>query len=504
MRRKLMALILIMMMVFTGILPTVSVKAQPVENIITTANVSDIQKYGNVVLELKRDELLDAGFEYGDMLEVSFLKQTMNLPLCKDFTDVNAGESGVFARSTEENVLLAINLRDFATEYGIAEKVIAEDESVSWKPARGVKGSFEVSISMLEKGGYYDEYLIHRLSYSDDRGDFTDLTDAQFANFREVTTKGIARGRLYRSASPINPEYNRNNQADAAIKKAGVTTIMNLADDADTAKSYTGFYSTYYSQQKFIALNMSLDVFADDFKEKTAKGFRYLIANPGVFLIHCTEGKNRTGFVVAVLESLMGAGIDEVVADYMVTYYNYYGITLEDKRYEMIAENNIMAELKKSFGIEDFEGVKLQDEAAEYLLEIGLSEEEIESLKYVLSAADATLPVVQPVPEEVQEPAETEGANDKVAATEAVTATTEKQDAEKVEATATAENTNTATEIAVSSETYIVQPGDYLIAIAKKILGAVERWIEIYELNKDIIADPNMIFIGQELKMPAH
>lgn len=51
--------------------------------------------------------------------------------------------------------------------------------------------------------------------------------------------------------------------------------------------------------------------------------------------------------------------------------------------------------------------------------------------------------------------------------------------------------------------TYVVQAGDSLSKIAKKILGDAKRWPEIYELNKDKISDPNLIYPGQELKLPA-
>ena len=48
-----------------------------------------------------------------------------------------------------------------------------------------------------------------------------------------------------------------------------------------------------------------------------AEGLRFFIANDGPYLIHCNEGQDRTGFSVAILECLMGASEEEVVADYM-------------------------------------------------------------------------------------------------------------------------------------------------------------------------------------------
>ena len=47
--------------------------------------------------------------------------------------------------------------------------------------------------------------------------------------------------------------------------------------------------------------------------------------------------------------------------------------------------------------------------------------------------------------------------------------------------------------------TYVVKAGDNLWKIAKEQLGDGKLWSSIYELNKDQIADPGIITIGQEL-----
>lgn len=50
---------------------------------------------------------------------------------------------------------------------------------------------------------------------------------------------------------------------------------------------------------------------------------------------------------------------------------------------------------------------------------------------------------------------------------------------------------------------YVVQRGDSLWAIAETHLGSGFRWTEIRDLNRDFIADPNVICIGWQLKLPA-
>lgn len=52
-------------------------------------------------------------------------------------------------------------------------------------------------------------------------------------------------------------------------------------------------------------------------------------------------------------------------------------------------------------------------------------------------------------------------------------------------------------------KTYVVKSGDCLVGISEKIYGTYEKWAEIYELNRDVIEDPELIYPGQEVKLPA-
>ena len=409
-----------------------------------------IQKFGNIFLPIKCSEIKDAGYSFGDVVTVSFLDKKLEIPFCRDYTDIEIGETGLFARDSDEYIMLAIYMKDFATTYGLATKVTGEAKSVVWNAAEGVAFPVNFTISMKTPGGYYDEYMLHQMSYSTERNDYPDLTDEEFANFREICAGGLGKGRLYRSSSPINPKYNRNAYADAAIRKAGVTVIMNLADDEAQAKSFDGFFNTYYADQKCIFLNMGVDFDAADFRDKLAQGLKFFAQNPGIYDIHCTEGRDRAGFVCAVIECLMEASYDEVLSDYMVSFYNYYGVKPGDDKYEYIVKN-LSSNLCRAFGITDAANADLEAEAAEYVKSLGLTDEELNALKANLTGGELKLP---------------------------------------------AENRSEA-----AGTSYIVQPGDTLRKIAQKQLGDSERWTQIYELNRDSIRNPDLIFIGQELKV---
>jgi nucleoid-associated protein YgaU len=49
---------------------------------------------------------------------------------------------------------------------------------------------------------------------------------------------------------------------------------------------------------------------------------------------------------------------------------------------------------------------------------------------------------------------------------------------------------------------YTVQKGDTLSEIAKRYYGNAARWRVIYEANRDLIKDPDLIYPGQTFRIP--
>ena len=62
--------------------------------------------------------------------------------------------------------------------------------------------------------------------------------------------------------------------------------------------------------------------------------------------------------------------------------------------------------------------------------------------------------------------------------------------------------TNTPTRPAARSTTYTVQPGDTLSRVSQQVYGTPARWAEIFEANRDTLASPNALRVGQELRIP--
>ncbi len=57
-------------------------------------------------------------------------------------------------------------------------------------------------------------------------------------------------------------------------------------------------------------------------------------------------------------------------------------------------------------------------------------------------------------------------------------------------------------EIEPGKEVHVVVQGETLSLIAKNVLGDVNKWKDIYDANKDWLANPNLIYKGDKLVMP--
>ena len=51
--------------------------------------------------------------------------------------------------------------------------------------------------------------------------------------------------------------------------------------------------------------------------------------------------------------------------------------------------------------------------------------------------------------------------------------------------------------------TYTVVKGDTLSGIAKRVYGKASKWREIHAANRETVPDPDRIYPGQVLKLPA-
>jgi nucleoid-associated protein YgaU len=57
-------------------------------------------------------------------------------------------------------------------------------------------------------------------------------------------------------------------------------------------------------------------------------------------------------------------------------------------------------------------------------------------------------------------------------------------------------------EAADETEFYVIQAGDTLGKIAKRVYGDAMQYPKIFEANREVIDDPDKIFVGQKIRLP--
>ena len=339
------------------------------------ATVVEIEKYGHAVLDVNTADLVAVGFALGDVVCVRLGAFESTMPFFDGYYS-NPGSLLLRGSAPEARVAICINYDNFAA-------------------VNGVRVGDSVEITMAEKAGMLAIQELCALHYSNDREDYAD--DATFSNFRAVTLGRIGEGKLYRTASPINNEHGRAEYADNLIESVGVATVLNLADSFEDIEGYLAnteqtseYYRSLYESGRVIAIDLAGDFFSNDFAATIADGLTFLARNETPFCIHCTEGKDRAGFTAMLLEALMGATLDQIIYDYTLTFYNYYGIDKdrEPERYQAVLDTNlipIILHVTDAKSVEELKCMDLEVAVTEYLLEAGMTEEDISMLKDKLS-----------------------------------------------------------------------------------------------------------------------
>ena len=273
------------------------------------AGIAGVNKYGSIVLTVSPESMQELGYDVADIIRVKIGDQEIDMPIGTAYTNVDSGEAICYFKFSTDGgqslVVLAINMGNLVESLNIGEiQSIEEAPGHECVWVDGFDPTAPVEISMAEKQGYaleYDQH-VYTSSRTNVREDYADLSDEDYANFRAVSTTGMGTCTLYRSSSPINPALNRNEEADQAMEKAQIKTVLNMAENKEVMTGYADYALTYYSQCDIIPLDMPIAFEAEVFSDKFAEGLRFMIAHEGPYLIHCKEGKDRTGFTVAVLE----------------------------------------------------------------------------------------------------------------------------------------------------------------------------------------------------------
>ena len=342
---------------------------------ITVSNrkVTKEEEFGNVYFDLTIDEFNELGFEYGDSVDIAFSNgyKLENLPYYNGFY-TKSGEELLVGYPGFPWIEAAVNLGDSL-----------------WEKA-GLKDGDTAEIKRNKKGAYKDIQDARNIVYTDKRSDYS--SDEVFANFRCVEVGEIKKGVLYRSASPCDNQHNRAKYSDRLIKKAGVKTILNLTDTEEKIRDYkekddfdSPYFWSLYQSGGVILSPIAPPYRNDKVSRMIGDSIAKMANSEPPYLVHCMEGKDRTGFICIVFEALCGATLEEMRDDYMVTYSNYYGITKENDpdKYNIIEKEvfeDLIAIMIGETGVDPMTA-DLSQYASDYLTFCGVSDDAIGRLK---------------------------------------------------------------------------------------------------------------------------
>ena len=119
----------------------------------------------------------------------------------------------------------------------------------------------------------------------------------------------------------------------------------------------------------------------EEFPEKLKYALKFIAENPGeTYCIHAKDGKIRTGYICAIIEALCGASMEEMQADYMLTFENYYNLKKNKQQYENL-EKTIPDMFKYLNGGKNVNAKKLQPTIRKYLTtKVGLTDAELDQI----------------------------------------------------------------------------------------------------------------------------
>ncbi len=329
-------------------------------------------EFGGCYIKITIDDFLALGYRFGDSVRVEFSNGYVleSLPF---YSGYYVGE--------EEPLLVGY------PGYPYIKAAVYNGEDL-WKDA-GLSESDTASVSLNEAGRYSAIQDARDVHQTTDRSQYE--SDEVFANFRSISGGRLKKNLIYRSSSPCDNTYGRAAYVDSLIEENGIRLIIDLSDTEENlvkdieASSPSDYHMDLYRNGKILLPVVNTRYGTDEIKKKIAGALEALSSEEGPYLIHCSLGKDRTGFVCLLLEMMAGASYQEMLDDYMLTYDNFYHISPhnEPEKYRIVIDESfltLMHYLVTDEGI-DLHTADLVPYAEAYLKDGGMSDAGLEALK---------------------------------------------------------------------------------------------------------------------------
>ena len=337
---------------------------EDLDNLSVTVPVLIDEKFG-YTLDITNEEFLRYGFTPGDSVDLAFSNGYLEADVpCVSGSLVSAGT--VFAVSDA------------------AESKPKIRDSMHMQNAFNLFEGDTVTVSLHTKQKYAALEKISQLQYEDTPAE--GMAPETFANFRALPSGVLKKDLLFRGASSVDDRRGRAGTVNTLLEKYGINAVLNLANTEedviqilDENGDALNYAKELHNIDRLISVLMTPLYMTEEFQNNIAGALKRLIQLPGPYYIHCLEGKDRAGFTCLLIEAVCGVPLDDIKADYMQTYANYYGVTKESapEMYEAALSEKFRPMI--AFITKD-NTLSLADGARAYLREGGMSDEEIDGM----------------------------------------------------------------------------------------------------------------------------
>lgn len=332
-------------------------------------------EFTSIQLDVPRDFFYEHGVELGDCMILDFPEKQLKGYFIRDHNGIATLD--VYLNCYTDDQIVELGIYD----YDIFSVIDYE------------YGSTVRITTTKEKADYYDRIPHYMAGYSDDRNDFE--SSVAYGNYREVTQGGFRDDRLYRSASPMQPNGTRNIYCDQYLRDVGAGHIFSISIDMEDVESYRydGSYAfELYDQGKVIAKALSPSILCHH--DEVLFVMDTMLDTEGSIGLSCSQGKDRTGLYCAMLEALAGASYQEIRDDYLLSMVYYYKIEPHSVEYDTVG-SMVIDRIFYIFGnyddfertgnvdwsLMDIDGYDAEEMVTGYLLHIGMDQNRLDLLK---------------------------------------------------------------------------------------------------------------------------
>ena len=309
--------------------------------------------------------------------------------LLKETTRFDKGEPVVFSYDLESDVpadVEAVVLEfSFQKDFSVIEKIdafTADEQLAVYNLQTGRHYYFRLSVQLsdgqtVSKTGEFETASGVRMISLDGASNVRDI-----GGWKTESGKIVKQGLLYRGGeidggrNTGHPDFCLTKKGIAQLRSFGIKTDFDLRSEENKVSQHSILGSDV--KREFYNAAQYQYVLEPTNAETTRKIFSDLAKKEAYpIYLHCSHGVDRAGTTVFLLEALLGVAKEDLIRDYELSafYHNYQQVNRHIEN-----GGNI---LKLMDGLETYEGETFSEKVISFMLSIGVTADELNSIRSI-------------------------------------------------------------------------------------------------------------------------